>query len=500
MLNKENWISRNLVLFTLLFLFLIAGFLRMYLLDQNLFFGPEQGIDFLVVKDLVVNHKATLIGAKTDISGIFHGPIYYYLSAIPFFLSQGNPFFVAAFLAVINCLTVFFIYLLGKELFNKRVGLISSLLFAFSFTAIVYSRWLSTHPIAIPLVCLYFLFFVKFLKGSKRSLLGASIALGLLAQTEFLNILFFSVITLVLLIIYYKNFVKENKYYLLLCAGVALSLSIGSFVLFDLRHNFLIVNNILSLVQGDTGYHISFIDSVSSSLLSLFNLVTGVVVPFYLPLAIAIFSLAVLFLFKDKKNNYKSLLLVWLFIPPILLIILHHEILDQFFVALIPAVFLIIAFFIDRVWKKTGVGGTILLLVFVCLNLIAWSFNIPRNDKIFFQSTQLDLKYSDEVKVIDEIYERAEGRPFSIQAYTIPYWSQQGWKYLFWYYGKNKYGYLPIEEKAGTLFVIIQTDPRNERYQKDWLRNTVSKWGKSKSSFTFGSLTVKQLDVDERKF
>lgn len=84
-----------------------AFFLRFYLLSQNLFFGPEQGRDFLVIKDIVVNHKFTLIGSKTDIEGVFHGPFYYYLSSIPFLISRGSPFFTMFFLVLINSFSVF---------------------------------------------------------------------------------------------------------------------------------------------------------------------------------------------------------------------------------------------------------------------------------------------------------------------------------------------------------------------------------------------------------
>src|SRR3989338_4821351 len=74
-------------------LFFIAFFLRAYLIPQNLFFGPEQGRDFLIVRNIAFNHDAVLIGAKTDIEGIFHCPFYYYLATIPFLLSAGNPVF-----------------------------------------------------------------------------------------------------------------------------------------------------------------------------------------------------------------------------------------------------------------------------------------------------------------------------------------------------------------------------------------------------------------------
>src|SRR3989344_136093 len=124
-------------------LFFIAFFLRAYLIPQNLFFGPEQGRDFLAIKNIAIGHHFPLIGAKTDIDGIFHGPIYYYFSALPFLVTNGNPVFVSLFFIFINSLTVFLIYSLGKEMFNKRVGMISAIVFTFSFGAIVYSRWLS---------------------------------------------------------------------------------------------------------------------------------------------------------------------------------------------------------------------------------------------------------------------------------------------------------------------------------------------------------------------
>ena len=151
-----NYINNVRVI--LFILFVVAVALRFYLLPENLFFGPEQGIDFAVIKNIVIDHKLTLIGSKTDISGIFHGPLYYYLATVPFVISDGNPVFISLFLIVLNSVSVIFIYVLGKELFNKRVGLIAACLFTVSFSAIMYARWLSNPPLSIPLVCLFFLF------------------------------------------------------------------------------------------------------------------------------------------------------------------------------------------------------------------------------------------------------------------------------------------------------------------------------------------------------
>src|SRR6266403_4220432 len=97
MMIKIRTLFANKIFTCLVVLFFLAFFFRAFLLDHNLFFGPEQGIDFLVIKDLVVNHKMTLIGSKTDVGGIFHGPVYDYLSAIPFSLSHGDPLVSAYF-------------------------------------------------------------------------------------------------------------------------------------------------------------------------------------------------------------------------------------------------------------------------------------------------------------------------------------------------------------------------------------------------------------------
>src|SRR3989338_11278546 len=93
------------------------------------------------------------------------------------------------FFIFINCFTVFFIFMLGKELFNRNVGLISAVIFVVSYGAIVYSRWLSNPPLTIPLSCLFFLFIHKYMQGKKLFLLYACIIFGLLGQVEFLNFL-----------------------------------------------------------------------------------------------------------------------------------------------------------------------------------------------------------------------------------------------------------------------------------------------------------------------
>jgi len=55
-----------------------------------------------------------------------------------------------------------------------------------------------------------------------------------------------------------------------------------------------------------------------------------------------------------------------------------------------------------------------------------------------------DMILKNELKVIDETYKLAENKPFSINTLTLPLWTNTTWAYLYSWYGKNKYGYVPV--------------------------------------------------------
>lgn len=83
----------------LLLIFLSAFLLRWFKLSDNLFFGFEQGRDAFIIENIYRLKDFVLTGPSTSIGGVFHGSYYYYLMAIPYFLSSGNPQVAVLFLA-----------------------------------------------------------------------------------------------------------------------------------------------------------------------------------------------------------------------------------------------------------------------------------------------------------------------------------------------------------------------------------------------------------------
>jgi len=493
--NKQLFIQKHRIKIFLIVLFLGAIFLRSYNLHNSLFFGPEQGIDFFRIKSIVVDHHPVLVGAKTDIAGVFHGPVYYYLAAIPFFLSKGDPFFIAFFLIVLNSFSVFFIYKVGRALFSIKAGIFSAILFTVSFSAISYTHWLSSHPLVIPLTSLFLLGVVNFLQGKNKYLFLISVTYALLGQAEFLNYLFFGGILAVLVFLNFKDFKKLPLVFLGLNIIVVFVLGFLHYAVFDYKNQFIMSKSLLGLFHGK-GYYVSY-GTVFSQIGTQFTENTGkVLLPFLPPIfSLTLFLVSLVFLYRLAERKKTIILFSVLFIPMILLLVLRHAVLEQFFVYTIVPVVILAGFLASVALKKNIIVTAVCISLVISCNLYVWFLYVPQNKFMFFSSTQPELRLSDEKKVIDKIYKLAQGKKFSFQSYTIPYWTQDAWEYLFWQYGKSQYGYLPVSENGKTLYVIIQDDPSSQKFQQDWLKNTVSKWGEEKGSFRQGIFTVKILNV-----
>ena len=67
-------------------IFVIGLFFRIYRLADNFGFGHEQDLQAWIVKDIALDHHPRLIGQETSITGLFIGPLYYYILALFFAL------------------------------------------------------------------------------------------------------------------------------------------------------------------------------------------------------------------------------------------------------------------------------------------------------------------------------------------------------------------------------------------------------------------------------
>lgn len=484
--------------FILLFLAFCAFFLRTYLFPSHLFFGPEQGKDFLVIRDIVLSHKWTLIGPKTDLSGVFHGPIYYYLATFPFAFSGGNPLWVMYFMSMIQALTVYPVYLLGKELSGKsRTGIIASILFTFSFGLVVYSRWLSGQPLTLPLTALFYFTLMQFLKGKRWYLLLTAISFGLAGQAEFINFLLLGITGAVIVLYQHKQFLAKNARSAVLVSFFVMCLfSVGNFALFDLRHDFLITHSLQTALFGGEGGGGSLVQSLVLALGSGRMVLADLCGLPFLWMAIPVFLLVGVCLWIERKQRNLVLMMLGIVLPFLTLVVFRRGVLDQVYLPMLIPFLVCLAYAVDRVYEKKHVLGVGLVGAYVCSNLYCILTFLPSNHRVFFQAPQPFVRYTDQLEVVQDIYARAGGKPFGIQSYTIPYFWQDGWTYLFWWQGSTQHGYIPKEEDDDLLYVIIQKDRANPDFQRVWYDKTVSGWGTVTYTFEKGEYRVEERQKD----
>jgi hypothetical protein len=98
------WKANKAFIFVAFGITLIAGFLRMYKLEEFMTFLGDQGRDAIVMKRLITLEDFPGIGPRSSMGQLFLGPFYYYFMApflIPFNFSPVGPAFGVALLSVL---------------------------------------------------------------------------------------------------------------------------------------------------------------------------------------------------------------------------------------------------------------------------------------------------------------------------------------------------------------------------------------------------------------
>ncbi|MEK7499760.1 MAG: glycosyltransferase family 39 protein, partial [Patescibacteria group bacterium] len=118
----------------LLLLFVVVGIvLRFYRFDAAIGWWGDAARDYLVSYHLAEFNEALMVGHfATGISnGFYHPPYYYYFISFLIRIFE-SPLFATGFFTFFHSLSTLAMYGIGKELYDKRVGLLSAGLFSIS--------------------------------------------------------------------------------------------------------------------------------------------------------------------------------------------------------------------------------------------------------------------------------------------------------------------------------------------------------------------------------
>jgi 4-amino-4-deoxy-L-arabinose transferase-like glycosyltransferase len=287
-----NWFKKEMLIKSILILFLLLGFIFRYNgLRNNYSFWTDEASTARFARGVLQTGVSQIPATGHKESSYY---VTVYLTAFSMRLFGENEFGARLPQLIAGTVLIFVIYLLGKEMFNRTIGLGASFLTTFSYLMIVWSRQARGYSLLVLFFILALLFLYRYsLTGKLLNLIFFIINLFLCILTHTLGIV------LIPISIFYlglsgnlKNFFTKKMIF-----AVALS----TVLLFYFTNLFpvvkLLVNEKLSRIFLQREFYLSYFHSLfwrQYSLVSFFS----------------IFSLATIFLRKDIQQKKQFLLMV----------------------------------------------------------------------------------------------------------------------------------------------------------------------------------------------
>ena len=222
--NQSGFIGtllRNKTLILIIALFLLHVFLRFYSIETKSIFRWDQVDSAWAAKHIVVDHQFPLVGPENKQgSGVFIGPLYYYIVSFFYFLTNMDPIAAGLLAGVSSVVGFFVLYFVTKRMFSTKVALIALFINTVAFSSIDLERvqWEVNFIPALFLLAFYFLY--RILSGNEKSIIYLAIVSALAFHAHLTTAVFFPIIMLCALPFFPRN--KKTLRYGLLSIPIVL--------------------------------------------------------------------------------------------------------------------------------------------------------------------------------------------------------------------------------------------------------------------------------------
>jgi hypothetical protein len=227
----------------------IVLFLRIYKPLELFMYGHDQDLAGWIIKDVVINGHLRLIGQETTSTGVFIGPLFYYLQ-IPFYLlGRMDPAGGIVLVTIISLSTIFSFYWVFSNIFGTKVGIVASLVYSLSALIVFTDREVvPTTPVMLWSV--WFLYGLYLLaKRKQRAYLLVGLLLGL-AWNFNLALVILAPLVILAQIMSRKGF---NLKYLILGILVFV-VTMAPYWVFEIRHGASLTKGIFSSITTQKNY------------------------------------------------------------------------------------------------------------------------------------------------------------------------------------------------------------------------------------------------------
>lgn len=487
---------------SLVILIILAFFLRSYGLYRDLVFAYDQGRDAFAAQK-ILGGDLTLIGPTTGLTGVFLGPFWFYLIAPLYFLSQGSPMLPAYAMIFFHTATVVLLYFFAWRIGGKVAGWTAAILFTFSFSNILFARWLS-NPTPLPFFATL-TFLTLWLAIEKRlwtyfALTG--ILIGICLQLEAANAIWF--IPAVALIVAIETFGTKGKlaknFWLFVRTGLIVAagflLTTLPQIFFEIKNNFLITKNLITAFQ--VTHEVTILGNLSKRLTLLYQLYgRGLFLErqWLLGFTLVLFVF-VLIWYRSVffSNRGWRIAAIWFLVPLFFHTIYtgnHGNFWDYYILAQHGALYLLLAATIGILASQAKIKDLVmyfgigLVVTSVFLNFSKWTEIIEPYKERYALSMQVE-----EARwMIDE----SEGRKYGAWVYA-PNYQDDPHRYVFWWIGRQR-GVFPEEhvERQPIIYLVVEDDPIHAKRRAEWIAEK-SEFGTIIASKKFGAIQVFKLE------
>lgn len=409
-------------------IFLFHLFFRFYNLGQWATYGWDQVDNAWAAARILIAHKYPLIGmvAKQN-SGMYIGPLYYYLVAVFYFFTRLNPIaspLLAGFSAIVSFWVIAYV---SKKLFSPGVSLWSCFIYTFSDFIIRSERiqWPVNFIAPASLLILYFLY--KVISGEPKYLIHVAIFAGLSFHFHFTAV--FYPILIVLSLPFFPMKKISWKHVLV---------SLGIFILFFVPQ---ILHYLTSKHANGIAKYTEYIRDYYHGLhlRRVMQLAHDAVIEFeailelpYKFLRNAVFFWVPLFSVVSvrtaNKNAWKLvyLIAIWIIVPWFVFSTYKGEISNYYFSVQLYLAVIVFAYLTHWLWERKNILPRILVILF-------WFYYAFANTRAFLATGDGNLRKDTAVAqqaVQEEKYINfTEGDPQSYLYFYLMYTQKQAMPY-----------------------------------------------------------------------
>ncbi len=364
-------------------------------------FGWDQVDSAWAAKSIIADHNILINGpvAKGN-SGIYMGPLYFWLISIFYFFTNLDPIASPIFQLFLSIVNLFVLYFVTKKIFNNNIAIIACLINTFSITVMNADRVQSAYYLIVPISYLIFYALYKIISGSEKHIIWLAVFVGLSFHIDFTSVMF-PMIVLFALPFFPKS--KKTIKYILLAIPLFLLFLLPSILISfqtfnSTSHNYSYLFNTyyhgLHLRRIWQLFHDGFISFEQIFQFEIIRKTAFLALPIFM---------AIYYKVNKSKSSFLLfyLIVLWIGIPWIVMSTYSGELTDYYFSFPRDIVIAILAYLLTYLYQQKHILIKIIPILLLAIYIITGiqSFLLPRYGNLLQSEANVKQAIKDQRKI-----------------------------------------------------------------------------------------------------